>query len=212
MGTRRLDLVETLHGAAVADPYRWLEDGDAPEVQEWTRAQNERTARFLEACPERAPLRARVAELLRTGYVAAPWPVRTRGGAWRHFFTKRAGDAVQPTLYVRDGHGPPRALIDVAALSSDATDALDWWYPSQDGALLAWGRSQSGSEKSELFIRDVETNADRADRIPHTRHTSVAWVAPDRFFYSRYPEPGSVPAGEELGAKSPLNTIVGIPP
>ena len=32
---RKQDLVETLHGTAVADPYRWLEESDNPEVRAW---------------------------------------------------------------------------------------------------------------------------------------------------------------------------------
>ena len=32
----RLDLVETLHGHAVADPYRWLEDPDDPRTRTWS--------------------------------------------------------------------------------------------------------------------------------------------------------------------------------
>ena len=30
--TRREDIVETLHGREVRDPYRWIEDGASPEV------------------------------------------------------------------------------------------------------------------------------------------------------------------------------------
>ena len=36
----RLDLVETLHGHRVADPYRWLEDADDPRTQAWSAAQD----------------------------------------------------------------------------------------------------------------------------------------------------------------------------
>ncbi|MEZ4366651.1 MAG: hypothetical protein R2939_10235 [Kofleriaceae bacterium] len=38
--TRREAIVDTLHGVAVADPYRWLEDERAPEVQAWMTAQD----------------------------------------------------------------------------------------------------------------------------------------------------------------------------
>jgi len=49
--TRREDVVDVLHGVEVADPYRWLEDGDDPEVQAWLAEQNaplERRYNYLE--------------------------------------------------------------------------------------------------------------------------------------------------------------------
>src|SRR5258707_1353644 len=37
---RRGDVVEDLFGFAVADPYRWLEDGRAARVRDWAAAQD----------------------------------------------------------------------------------------------------------------------------------------------------------------------------
>ena len=51
--TRREDVVDTYHGTAVADPYRWLEDGDDAEVVAWVAAQNELTRSTLDV-PARA--------------------------------------------------------------------------------------------------------------------------------------------------------------
>src|SRR4026208_203974 len=38
--TPQVDVTEVLHGEAIPDPYRWLEDGDAPETRLWTEQQN----------------------------------------------------------------------------------------------------------------------------------------------------------------------------
>jgi prolyl oligopeptidase len=105
-------------------------------------------------------------------------------------------------VYVREGiAGKDQVLFDPTAFafaSGDKTSALDWWYPSEDGALIAYGASLSGDEQSTLHVRDVATGKDRKDIIPRTRMSSVAWL-PDGsgFFYSREPDPGSVPKGEE---------------
>lgn len=197
--TRIDDVVDTLHGARVADPYRWLEDGDSPEVKAWTDAQNATTRAYLDKLPGREAIASEVADLLHIGAVGSPAVRTTKTGAKRYFHTKREGAANQPTLYVRDKvNGPDRPLIDVSALSSDGTTALDWWYPSKDGALVAWGRSESGSEDSTLYVRDVATGKDLADKIPNARHASVAWMPSGKeFYYSRYPAPGTVPAGDE---------------
>ncbi len=98
--TRRDDLVETLHGVDVADPYRWLEDGDSDEVRAWTFAQNARAEAVLDAVPGRAALEARLRELLRVGTVNDP---RVRGR--RFFYLKREQDQDQPALLARVGFG-----------------------------------------------------------------------------------------------------------
>jgi len=196
--TRKTDVVDTLHGVKVPDPYRWLEDGDSAEVKAWTDTQNAHTRKVIDAIAGRDALKGEVTELLQIGYVSAPAIRRGKNGL-RYFHTKREGAQNQPTLYVRDGHGgKDRALIDVAALSDDGTTALDWWYPSWDGRFLAWGKSESGSEDSVLQIRDVATGTDLPDKIDRARHASIAWLPDGKsFYYSRYPEPGTVPAGEE---------------
>jgi prolyl oligopeptidase len=183
----------------VPDPYRWLEDGESDEVRAWTESENARTRAFVERVPGAADVAARLRELLSIGFCASPASCKTKGGGRRYFHQKRAGGQNQPILYVRDGvAGDDRVLVDPGALSPDGTTALDWWYPSFDGELLAWGKSESGSEESTLHVRDVATGVDRALSIPHTQHASVAWLRDGSgFFYSRYPAPGTVAAGDE---------------
>jgi prolyl oligopeptidase len=197
--TRKDPLVDVLHGVRVPDPYRWLEDGESPEVRAWDEAQNARTRAWLEPLAGQEALRARARELLSVGYTGAPSARKTAGGGWRYFHVRREGAQEQAALYVRDGSdAPDRVLVDPAPLSPDGTTTIDWWVPSPDGALVAWGLSEAGSEESTLRIRDVETGQDLPDRIAQTRHASVAWL-PDgqTLFYTRYPAPGEVPAGDE---------------
>jgi len=190
--------------AEAIDPFRWLEDGDSPETRAFTERENARTRAVIDAIPGRAAFRADITRFLQVGTVGAPAVRRTKAGVLRYFHAKREGAQNQSTLYVRDGlRGRDRALIDVSALSADGTSALDWWFPSRDGAWVAWGRSESGSEESVLHVRDVETGRDHELRIDRTRHASVAWKADGSgFYYSRYPKKGTVPPGDEkYGAK-----------
>jgi prolyl oligopeptidase len=185
---------EVRHGVVISDPYRWLEDGDAPAVRAWTDAQGRHTREVLDTAPGRQRIRERLCALFAIGTVSPPSVHRGR-----YFHLRRTGDQQQPLLYVRDGaHGADRVLIDPATLSPDATTALDWWYPSPDGTLLAFGLSEGGSEKSVLRVRDVAAARDLEDVVPWTRAASLEWL-PDAsgFYYTRYPEPGSVAAGQE---------------
>ena len=75
--TRRDDVVDILHGVEVPDPYRWLESGDAPEVQEWVAAQNAHTREALDARPERAVWHERLVALMQLPVVIARRSVAT---------------------------------------------------------------------------------------------------------------------------------------
>ncbi len=198
--TRREEVVETLHGVARPHPYRGLEDGESPEVRAWSAAQTERTEHLLAGRPGFDALRTRMAALLAVGTVEPPVVVGPPGSPPRYFYRRQAPGQDQPVLYVRDGDGPDRPLLDPNALRRDGTMALDWWTPSWDGRLVAYGLSEGGSEDSTLRVLDVATGQDLGptEEISRARYASVAWL-PDGsgFFYSRYPEPGQVPAGEE---------------
>jgi prolyl oligopeptidase len=196
--TRKDDVVDRLHGVDVPDPYRWLEDADAPEVQRWTDAQNAATRRALDRVPGRAALEKRFWQLYEIGSVGVPVSRPLKAGGRRYFYTRRDGKQNQPVLYVRDGaDGADRALVDVNAERADGTRALDWWFPSDDGALVAYGVSDDGSEESTLRVRDGATGAALADEIPRTRACSLAWTPDGRgFYYTRYPSPGEVAAAE----------------
>jgi prolyl oligopeptidase len=200
--------IDTLHGMDVPDPYRWLEEGDSPEVRAWTERQNALAGEVLGAFPGREAVRKRLAELLSIGVLTPP---AVRKG--RYFYLRREGRQDQPVLYWRDGQdGPDHVLLDPASYEADAAAALDWWYPSPDGKLLAYGISRGGDEKSTLAVRVVETGEDLPDRIPQTRYTSLVWL-PDGsgFYYTRYPEPGTVPEGEENYGRKVFFHALGAP-
>jgi prolyl oligopeptidase len=215
-------VIDHLHGTDVADPYRWLEDGDASEVLRWTEAENAVTRRTLDKVPGRAALEKRLWELFEVGALGVPVSrattmgtlggspnppatgpagqspsVPTRSAGRRYFYTRRDGKQNQPVLYTRDGlDGQDRVLVDVNVERADGTRALDWWFPSDDGARVAYGVSDDGSEESALRVRELATGRD-SDEIPRTRACSLAWLPDGRgFYYTRYPAPGEVPPAE----------------
>ncbi len=156
--------------------------------------QNARTRAFLDALPGRDALAQRYRALFGIGSLGVPVS-RQRGH--RLFYTRRDGTQNQPVLYVRDGDEPERVLVDVNGIDP-ATRAVDWWFPSEDGLRVAYGTSDDGSEESTLRIRDVASGTDLPDVIAGTRACSLAWTPEgDGFYYTRYPRPGEVPAGEE---------------
>jgi len=196
--TRREDLVEMIHGHRVADPYRWLERDDA-EVHAWVKAENDLFEKEVSGIPGRSELLGRLEKLLSIGEVSLPAVRRAAPGQLRYFFSRREGHENQPVLYVREGlTGSDRPLVDPNRMRADGTTSLDWYVPSNEGKLLAYGLSEGGSEESVLAIRDVVSGEDLPDRITRARYSSVCWMpGGKRFYYSRFPAVGSVPPGEE---------------
>jgi len=192
--TRQDNVEEVLHGMKIVDPYRWLEEGGSAETKAWVEEQNRFTQSILGKYPGRAKIRSKLSDLLEIGSIGVAHPVRGH-----YLYTRREGNQNQPILFVRDGvRGKDRVLIDPNELAKDGTIALDWWYPSKDGKLLAYGLSRDGSEQSTLRVREIESGKDLPDVIERTRAASVAWM-PDAsgFWYTRYPAVGSVAKGQE---------------
>jgi prolyl oligopeptidase len=197
---RIASVMDDYHGRQISDPYRWLEDSTSEETRLFVEEQNAYTRSVLENVPGRDELRVRIEQLLTIGRVGSP---RVCGN--RYFYERRDGRQNQAIVYVRDsgvGQGlqnSDRVLINVNDLAPDGTIALDWWYPSEDGKYVAFGTSPNGSELSTLQVIDAGSGALLTEKIERTRAASLAWL-PDSsgFYYTRYPRPGDVPAGEEM--------------
>jgi prolyl oligopeptidase len=177
----------------VADPYRWLENADDPDTVRWVAAENALTRAYLDG-PRREEIKARLTRLVDYPRVSVP----EKQGA-RYFYSKNSGLQNQSVLYVRDGlDGAERVLIDPNALSPDGTVALVGTAATQDGALMGYILARSGSDRQEILVRDVATGKDLPDKVQWAKFTVITWT-PDKkgFYYTRFPRPGSVPAGEE---------------
>ncbi|MGI4896115.1 MAG: prolyl oligopeptidase family serine peptidase [Janthinobacterium lividum] len=192
----RLELVEELHGIPVADPYRWLEDGQDPRTQAWSTWQDEAWQSFADALPGRDRVEARVRELMSTGGVGAPVH---RGE--RVFRTRREPSAEHGVLQVSDPGEATRVLVDPIALDPAGTTTLDGWRPSVEGDLLAYQLSEGGSEESVLRVLDVATGDVVDGPLDRARYSPIAWL-PARgdeareFYYVRRLPPESLPEAE----------------
>jgi prolyl oligopeptidase len=193
--TRQQPVTDDYFGHKVVDPYRWLEDGSAPETQQWVAEQLAYSRSILDKLPGRDQLHASIEHLLEIGNLGETQP----GGDY-YFHTRRDGKQNQPILYVRKGvDGKDDVLVNANQLSKDGTVAIDWWQPSHDGKFVTYGTSQSGSEMSTLHLIETATHKLLPDTIERTRAASIAWK-PDNsgFYYTRYPKPGEVAAGQEM--------------
>ncbi|MBN1854949.1 MAG: hypothetical protein JW829_19600, partial [Pirellulales bacterium] len=189
---KRLDVVDSYHGVHVFDPYRWMEDLEAPETKTWIDAENKITELFLERIPARQQIKKRLTDLWNYEKYSLPFK---KGG--RYFYTKNDGLQNQSVLYMQTSiDGEPAILLDPNRLSEDGTIALSGIDISEDGSLMAYALSEAGSDWMEWRVRHVETGRDLADHIQWSKFSGASWSHDHQgFFYSRYDKPDS---GEKL--------------
>ena len=184
--TKRGDQVDDYHGTRVADPYRWLEDVDAPDTRAWIDAQNAVTFDFLASVAEREAIRRRLTALW--DYPRYGTPFKKHG---HYFFFKNDGLQNQAVLYrQRSGDAEPAVVLDPNALSPDGTVALSTLGLSEDARYLAYATAASGSDWNDIHVRDVASGQDLPDLLRWVKFSGLAWTHDHAgFFYSRYPAP-----------------------
>jgi prolyl oligopeptidase len=178
--------VDDYHGTPVADPYRWLEDVDAPDTKTWIGAQNAVTFAYLAGIPEREAIRRRLTAVW--DYPRFGTPFKKHG---EYFFYKNDGLQNQAVLYHQSSRSAnPRVLLDPNALSPDGTIAVSTVAVSEDARHLAYATSVSGSDWNDILVRDIATGSDLGDHIRWVKFSEISWSHDQAgFFYSRYPAP-----------------------
>lgn len=193
MKTRMGNTVENYHGTMVADPYRWLEQRGDAEVNAWVEAQNKLTEEFLQTSPHRDILRDRLTELW--NYPRYSIPVQV--GSW-YFFQKNSGLQNQPVLYRQQGWGgEPSVVLDPNLWSTEGTMAISNFSVDNSGKYLAYTVSAQGSDRQVIHIRDLEARQNLSEVIQWCKFTNMAWMDDQGFYYSRFPQPGTVPEEDE---------------
>src|SRR5256884_1125408 len=184
--TRKTNVVDDYHGVKVADPYRWLEDDNAPETKAWVQAENKVTFGYLERIPERLAIKERLTKLWNYERYGAPFKQ-----SGRYFYSKNDGLQNQSVLYTLAAlDGGPALLLDPNKLSADGTVALKSYDITEDGNLMAYALSAAGSDWEEIHVRDVRTAKDSPDLVRWVKFSGAPWTKDGKgFFYSRYDEP-----------------------
>jgi prolyl oligopeptidase len=184
--TRKSDHTDTYHGTVVADPYRWLEDDNSAETKAWVRAQNAVTDKFLEAMPQRMPVRKIYTELYNFERYGLP---SKEGG--RYFWSRNDGLQQQSVIYMAKSlTDKPVVAIDPNQFAADGTVALTGLKVSRDGRYLAYGKAVAGSDWQVWQVRDLESGKDLADKTEYVKFSSAEWTPDGKgYFYSRYDAP-----------------------
>jgi prolyl oligopeptidase len=178
--------VDDYHGTKIADPYRTLENADAPATQKWVEQENALTFAWLAKFPGREKIRTQLTGLW--NYEKFTRMFRAGG---HYFYLHNSGLQNQSVLYVTDSlDGTPRELLDPNTYRKDGTAALSDLSVSWNGNLMAYAVAQAGSDWNDWHVREVATGRDLPDLLHWSKDLSAAWAPDDNgFYYTRFPEP-----------------------
>jgi prolyl oligopeptidase len=190
--TKKVDQVDEFWGTKVADPYRWMEDLNSPELAEWVKQQNAITEQYLSQIGMRGYFRNRITELWNYPKVSLPFRV-----AGKLYYARNTGLQRQSVFYSRSSLGaPPKLVLDPNSLSADGSIAVEGFSPSPDGRYVAYGLSEGGADWRTIHVRELGTGKDLTDTVRWLKGGGLSWTNDGRgFFYDRFPEPA---AGKQL--------------
>ncbi len=186
--TKRGDQVDDYHGTKVPDPYRWLEADvrESKDVAAWVEAENKVTNAYLEAIPEREPIKKRLTELWNFERFSLP---TQKDGVY--FYSRNDGLENQSVLYAADSlKANPRELLNPNTWSKDGTVSLAGTAISPKAKYLAYGKSEGGSDWHTWHVLDLNTGKPLTDQLNWIKFSNVSWTKDGKgFYYTRYPEP-----------------------
>ena len=191
--TAEHDVVTTYHGKEVHDPYRWLEQADAPEVGKWIDAQNTYADGVMSGFKDHGAIIKRVAALALTSTQRSdPELVGST-----LFYQRQTPPQPQAVLVAEPwAGGEAKVLVDTNA--SQGNSAITNYWPSPDGKQVAYGTAEGGTESTTIHFVDVASGKVASDALPNagggTTPQALAWDADEKgVTYARLPLPGSVP-------------------
>ncbi len=173
-------VTETLFGKQVTDNYRYME-ALGPDTIAWMKAEGAYTRSILDAIKPLAALQDDVAKFtgsfgLITGYVSF-------GG--RAFYEERAPGSDNFDLMVKDANGT-RKIVDVAAMraaNGGKPYAINYFLASPDGAKVAVGVSEGGSEDAAITVYDAASGSKIAGPVDRAQFGATAWSDDSRILY-----------------------------
>src|SRR4051794_19930998 len=161
-------------GAPADDPYRGLENADAPDTQKFVEQENDLTFSWLAKIPGREAIKNKITAL---------WNYERFTGlykAGKYFYRHNSGLQNQAVVYVADSlTGTGRVLLDPNTYRADGTAALSSENVSWNGKLFAYGVAQAGSDWDEWRVRDVASGKDLPDLVRWLKGSGVSWATDD---------------------------------
>lgn len=157
--TKQVAVTDNYFGVKITDPYRWIEDVEHAETQQWFKAQGAFTHQWMNNITGRDALRAELLQLYnlsRPGRLSSSLEIYERNN--RFFYRKEVQGMPVSVICYRNGRdGAEKILVDPTTFSIGKSIEASFFLPSDDGKKLAFGLCENGKELSAIRIIEVET-------------------------------------------------------
>lgn len=185
--TKKVIVSDTFHTYIINDEYRWLEDTENIEVEEWVEKQNDISKKFLRKVTSKYNIYNKIGK-----NAHAKYNFPRKSGKYYYKYAYYDVKGVYCLFYQKYIRHRAELLIDPNFISRKDVISLKGHYPSRDSKYLAYEFGRNGSDWAEIQVVSLVNGSHNKDHIDNVKFSNVEWKD-DGFFYSSFPR------GEKYG-------------
>ena len=166
--SKQIVVVDQYHGQQIPDPFRWLEQDNAPETRQWLKAQQAFANTQLSNLDVYPAFKQTLERLAQVEQHATP----SKLGEFT-FVERQNKDSGVWQYFVSDASGQERLLLDPFEFSEDGSARVSIEDTSDDSKLIAYGVTLTGADEQEIRFRKVESGDDFDIVLPYSLYMAL---------------------------------------
>ena len=184
--SKKIDLIDNIHGYEISDSYRWLEDFTSDDSLDWVERQNDFTKKYIGKNKFKRDIGKYLEKIWENESISIPYRIEGKT-----FYYYNDGTFQQSKLMVKDcDECEERILIDPNTFSEDGTISLGGTSVNNNADHIAYSISDGGSDWRIWKVMNIETGEILSDEIKWAKFSGATWENDDSgFFYQKYDEP-----------------------
>ena len=184
--SKKIDLIDNIHGYEISDSYRWLEDFTSDDSLDWVERQNDFTKKYIGKNKFKRDIGKYLEKIWENESISIPYRIEGKT-----FYYYNDGTFQQSKLMIKDcDECEERILIDPNTFSEDGTISLGATSVNNNADHIAYSISDGGSDWRIWKVMNIETGEILNDEIKWAKFSGATWENDDSgFFYQKYDEP-----------------------
>ena len=184
--SKKIDLIDNIHGYEISDSYRWLEDFTSDDSLDWVERQNDFTKKYIGKNKFKRDIGKYLEKIWENESISIPYRIEGKT-----FYYYNDGTFQQSKLMIKDcDECEERILIDPNTFSEDGTISLGGTSVNNNADHIAYSISDGGSDWRIWKVMNIETGEILSDEIKWAKFSGATWENDDSgFFYQKYDEP-----------------------